>query len=163
MDDTEVLGSAALIVNEDGQYLLHLRDDIPGVVNPGTWSLLGGTTDADDPTLEATIARELAEEAGLVLPGLRRFTLAHNSWEGVSGYIQVFLGRWNGDPETLMLTEGVMLRWFPVSMLPRLRMCPWAEDVIRLHEASMDGHVAELTGARLTPLRPPPARRAPGR
>lgn len=147
MDDTEILGTAALIVNEGGEYLLHLRDDIPGVVDPGTWSLLGGTRDAEDATMEATIARELAEEAGLVLPGLRRFTLARNSWEGVSGYIQVFLGRWNGAPESLTLTEGVMLRWFPASMVHRLRMCPWAEAVIRLHEASVNGRVAELTGS----------------
>lgn len=145
MDDIKALGAAALVVNDDGEYLLHLRDDVPGVVNPGTWSLLGGTRDADDPTLEATIARELAEEAGLVLPGLHRFTLVHNSWEGVSGGIQVFLGRWNGDVEALSLTEGVMLRWFSASMVHRLRMCPWAEDVIRLREASLEGRVAELT------------------
>lgn len=151
MDGTEILGSAALIVNDDGEYLLHLRDDIPGVVNPGTWSLLGGTRDADDQTAEATIARELAEEAGLHLAGLRRFTLARNSWEGVSGHIQVFLGWWNGDPESLTLTEGVMLRWFPASMVHRLRMCPWAEDVIRLHAASMNGRAVELTGSGAVP------------
>ncbi|MFE5550304.1 NUDIX domain-containing protein [Streptomyces sp. NPDC056534] len=151
MDDIEILGTAALIVNDDEEYLLHLRDDMPGVVNPGTWSLLGGTRDADDVTMEATIARELAEETGLVLPGLRRFTLAHNSWEGVSGYIQVFLGRWNGAPEALTLTEGVMLRWFPATMVHRLRMCPWAEDVIRLHEASMDGRIAELAASGALP------------
>ncbi|MFF6888610.1 NUDIX domain-containing protein [Streptomyces sp. NPDC012421] len=146
MDETEILGAAALIVNDDGEYLLHLRDDLPGVVDPGTWSLLGGTRDADDPSVEATIVRELEEEAGLVLQGLRRFTLARNSWEGVSGSIQVFLGRWNGGPEALVLTEGVMLRWFPVAMVPRLRMCPWAEDVIRLHRTT-SGWLVAASGA----------------
>ncbi|MFD4319015.1 NUDIX domain-containing protein [Streptomyces sp. NPDC058548] len=141
MDDTETVGTAALIVNDAGEFLLHLRDDVPGVVDPGTWSLLGGSRDAEDVSVEATIARELDEEAGLAIGGLRRSMLAHHTWQGVSGYIQVFLGRWNGDAEALPLTEGVMLRWFPGEMVHRLRMCPWAEDAIRLYEASVDGRV----------------------
>ncbi len=86
-----------------------------------------------------------------MLPVLRRFTLARNSWEGVSGYIQVFQGRWNGVPDALKLTEGVMLRWFPVSMVHRLRMCPWAEDVIRLHEAAFNGQAAESAALGIVP------------
>ncbi|WP_103529564.1 NUDIX domain-containing protein [Streptomyces sp. SM12] len=150
MDDSEILGAAALVVNDGGEYLLHLRDDVPGVVNRGTWSLLGGTRDPDDVTLEATIVRELGEEAGLVVPGLRRFVLAHHTWEGARGSIQVFWGRWNGSAQALRLTEGVMLRWFPGEMVHRLRMCPWAEDVIRQHEKSVGGKV---TGHATTALR----------
>lgn len=51
------------------------------------------------------------------------------------GYIQVFRGRWDGDAASLPLTEGVMLHWFSPAMVPRLRMCPWTEDAIRLDQA----------------------------
>ncbi|MFJ6354851.1 NUDIX domain-containing protein [Streptomyces sp. NPDC092046] len=143
---TEVLGAAALIVNDEGEYLLHLRDDLPGVVHPGTWSLLGGACDPDDSSLEETIARELEEEAGLVLAGLQPFTVVRHRWEGAVGRVQVFRARWSGDARALPLTEGVMLAWFPARMIARLRMCPWAEAVIRLHERGGDGHRRMLAG-----------------
>ncbi|MFF5127559.1 NUDIX domain-containing protein [Streptomyces syringium] len=69
-------GTAALIVNGRGEYLLHLRDNIPGICHPGTWSLLGGNRDSEDERPDEAIVRELKEEAGLLLPDLRRYTVA---------------------------------------------------------------------------------------
>ena len=60
--------ASALIYNGHGEYLLHLRDDIPGIREPGCWSLLGGGREPGDPCLEDTVRRELREEAGLRLP-----------------------------------------------------------------------------------------------
>lgn len=34
--------ASALIHDGAGAYLLHLRDEIPGIWEPGSWSLLGG-------------------------------------------------------------------------------------------------------------------------
>ncbi|WP_367132919.1 MULTISPECIES: HIT domain-containing protein [Streptomyces] len=127
-------GTAALIVNSAGEYLLHLRDNIEGICDPGTWSLLGGNRDSDDETSEAAIARELKEEAGLVLPELKKYTVvdAHGPY---GGQITVFLGHWDGDARALPLTEGIMLGWFPARLVPRLVMSPWAKPVIERHEA----------------------------
>ncbi|WP_171169104.1 NUDIX domain-containing protein [Streptomyces sp. I05A-00742] len=126
----EPKGTAALVVNAAGEFLLHLRDDIPGICDPGAWSLLGGGRE-DGETPEAAIARELAEEAGLVLPGLRRYAvLPARGPDGGTGLITVFLGHWEGDARALPLTEGVMLAWFPAPVLPRLTMSPWARAVI---------------------------------
>ncbi|KNB50498.1 NUDIX domain-containing protein [Streptomyces caatingaensis] len=130
-------GTAALVINSAGEYLLHLRDNIEGICDPGTWSLLGGGREGAE-TAEAAIARELKEEAGLVLPELRRYTVvsAHVPADA-SDQITVFLGRWDGDAQALPLTEGIMLHWFPPVLIPRLVMCPWANAVIEQHQREM--------------------------
>ncbi|WP_405775654.1 GNAT family N-acetyltransferase [Streptomyces sp. NBC_01538] len=44
-----------------------------------------------------------------------------------------FAGRWNGDPDRLRLTEGVLLRWFPPEMLHRLRLSASTRDLVLRH------------------------------
>jgi ATP-binding cassette subfamily B protein len=139
-------GTAVLLVNDTGQYLLHLRDNVPGICHPGTWSLIGGRPEGEESPEEA-VARELREEAGLALPGLERYAVVPGTGpDGVApGLIQVFLGRWNGDADALPITEGVMFRWFDAAMIDRLVMCPWTADVVRRHDRarrqSANGHL----------------------
>ncbi|MEU6040786.1 NUDIX domain-containing protein [Actinomadura sp. NPDC047616] len=131
--DERVKGTAALLVNARGEYLLHLRDDVPGICDPGTWSLIGGNRKAGE-SPEETIRRELMEEAGLSIPGLQRFTVARSLGpDGTTkGHINVFRGRWDGDAAALPVTEGIMFHWFAAAVVPRLRMSPWARSVIEL-------------------------------
>jgi 8-oxo-dGTP pyrophosphatase MutT (NUDIX family) len=58
--------AAAILVFEDGHYLLQLRDDIPGIWYPGHWGLFGGGVEADEDEITA-LRRELREEIGLDL------------------------------------------------------------------------------------------------
>lgn len=44
-----------------------LRDDFPHIHYPNLWDLPGGGREADETTFQ-TVARELAEELGLILP-----------------------------------------------------------------------------------------------
>ena len=55
---------AAIIIFDDGKYLLQLRDDKPGIFFPGHWGLFGGGVDAGEHPLDA-LRRELGEELGL--------------------------------------------------------------------------------------------------
>ncbi|MEW2516999.1 NUDIX domain-containing protein [Actinacidiphila alni] len=57
--------ASVLIHNDDGEYLLHLRD-----MKPDIWALLGGGIDPQDSSLEDTVRRELKEEAELDLQDL---------------------------------------------------------------------------------------------
>lgn len=51
----------AIILDEDGRYLMQLRDDIPEIPYPGYWGLFGGSVDPGETPGEA-LARELMEE-----------------------------------------------------------------------------------------------------
>ena len=134
MNDDHIEGTAVLLVNDQREYLLHLRDNIPGICDPGVWSVTGGNRKPGE-SLEDAIRRELMEETSLEIPDLERFTVVDSVGpDGIKGRIQVFRGRWNGDAAALPLTEGVMLHWFPADMMPRLRMCPWTENVINLDQ-----------------------------
>ncbi|ARH90111.1 MULTISPECIES: NUDIX domain-containing protein [Streptomyces] len=132
-------GTAAMLVNDAGQYLLHLRDaNKPEICDPGTWSLIGGGPEPGESPHEA-ITRELWEEARLSIPDLVPFALLEDRRpDGVTkGHIQIYLGHWNGDAAALPLTEGIMLHWFDAHVMPRLTMCPWAEQVILQHRTGI--------------------------
>jgi 8-oxo-dGTP pyrophosphatase MutT (NUDIX family) len=64
--------AAALLVLEDGRYLLQLRDDIPQIWYPGHWGLFGGAVDAGEDAL-AALRRELREELDLEVGEARHF------------------------------------------------------------------------------------------
>ncbi|MFF7651074.1 NUDIX domain-containing protein [Streptomyces sp. NPDC007983] len=133
-------GTAALIVNSRGQYLLHLRDAHKPIPDPGTWSLPGGGPEGAE-TLEEAIAREIQEETGLTIDDLTPFTVVEcGERDGVTrGRNQVYLGHWDGDPARLPVTEGIMFAFFDAATTAWLTMPPWAAEVIARHQA--DGAV----------------------
>lgn len=56
--------AAALLVREDGRYIVQLRDDLPQIWYPGHWGLFGGSVDPDEDVF-TTLRRELREELEL--------------------------------------------------------------------------------------------------
>lgn len=140
--------ASALIFNDAGEYLLHLRDQRPGIAEPGAWSLLGGAQEPHDITLTATIQRELEEEAGLRPEHIEPFDLVHAREDAAAPPIQVFAAHWNGDAAALHLTEGVMLHWFHPQAMHRLRIAPTTLELICRHAATRHQQ------GRITPQRP---------
>lgn len=55
---------AAIIINEDNQVLLQLRDDKEEIFFPNHWGCFGGAIDGDE-TPYAALVREISEELGL--------------------------------------------------------------------------------------------------
>lgn len=134
----EAVNASALVHDGAGRYLLHLRDHKPGVIwQSGAFALLGGGRAHDDQTLQGTLLRELSEEVpDLRLEDLEPYAVEEaTSVDGFSVPVQVFTGRWRGNPDRLRLHEGVLLRWFTPDELDRLRLSPATRDLIRRHAA----------------------------
>ncbi|WP_030770683.1 NUDIX hydrolase [Streptomyces sp. NRRL F-2664] len=128
------VNASALIHDGDGRYLLHLRDDLPDIWEPGAWALLGGGREPQDASLEDTVRRELREEAGLEPVVLEPYAVEHViGTDGTTVPVQVFTTRWEGDPAALVLTEGVMVAWHAPRTVSRLRMSPSPRALILRH------------------------------
>ncbi|WP_295475322.1 NUDIX hydrolase [Synechococcus sp. UW140] len=52
---------ALAMLEREGRWLLQLRDDIDGIVYPGTWALFGGHLESGESPAQA-VQRELKEE-----------------------------------------------------------------------------------------------------
>jgi len=63
----------AIIVLDDGRYLMQLRDDKPRIFYPDCWGLFGGGVEAGEEP-EAALRRELMEELALEPGALTYFT-----------------------------------------------------------------------------------------
>ncbi|MEU6310649.1 NUDIX domain-containing protein [Streptomyces sp. NPDC047014] len=144
----EPVNASALIHDGHGRYLLHLRDDLPDIWEPGAWALLGGGREPGDISLEDTVRRELREEAGIEPASLEPFAVElATGTDGLTVPVQIFTARWNGDPAGLRLTEGVMLAWFDTEAMPRLRLSPSTLELVRQH-ASRSRPDGERSAAR---------------
>lgn len=129
--------ASALIFSDKGQYLLHLRDDRPGIREPGAWSCLGGGKEPEDRSLEDTVRRELLEETGIQPCDLQRFTVVEAAeGDGRPLAVAIYTGRWNGDPRCITVTEGVGVAWFSPEQLPLEKMSRTTADLVRQHAAS---------------------------
>ena len=60
------------ILYREGQFLLQLRDNIPGILYPGYWGFFGGHVESGE-TPEVAMRRELLEEIGYEPPVLFKF------------------------------------------------------------------------------------------
>ncbi|MFB6839076.1 NUDIX domain-containing protein [Streptomyces sp. NPDC056361] len=139
------VNASALIHDGSGRYLLHLRDaNKPDIWEPGAWSLLGGGSEPQDRGLLDTMRRELMEEAGLAIEDLRPYAVElATGTAGTRVPIQLFTGRWSGDPSTLPLTEGVMLAWVHPEKFPFMTMPPSTRTLLERHAAERPAPVPE--------------------
>ncbi|MFF4041108.1 NUDIX domain-containing protein [Streptomyces sp. NPDC001816] len=128
-------GAVAIITNRRGELLLHLRDDLPGIIAwPGHWSLLGGGCDpGEDPA--SAIVRELDEEAALAARDLTELFEIRDD-RGSGQIITFFAGTWDGDETTLPLAEGIKLQFFASEHLDILTIPPFIRDGIHRYLAA---------------------------
>jgi 8-oxo-dGTP pyrophosphatase MutT (NUDIX family) len=160
-DTTPLRGSdavAALLVLEDGRYLLQERDRRPGIWYPGHWGLFGGAVEPGESMTEALL-RELAEEIELVpsrpavLFTRLDFDLTPLSHERF--YRQYFVVAVDAQEcAALRLHEGRQVRAFSAAeIFGGLRVTPYDSFALWLHAArgrlgggGFDGQAG--TGAR---------------
>ena len=126
---------AAVIVQDNGTYLMQLRDQKPGIFYPGHWGLFGGAIEKGERP-EAALWRELEEELHLAPSSIRyltEFTFDYGSSGRISRYF--YEARMSNIPfNKLMLQEGADVRAFTASdILNRPRIVPYDAFAIWLH------------------------------
>lgn len=65
--------AVAILVLEDGRYVMQLRDNIPNIFYPGHWGCFGGAVDPGERPLQA-LKRELFEELEFRAGSASKFT-----------------------------------------------------------------------------------------
>jgi 8-oxo-dGTP pyrophosphatase MutT (NUDIX family) len=97
---------AALLVLDDGRYIMQLRDDIPSIWYPGHWGLFGGGVDDGEEEL-AALRRELREELELELNEARLFVTINYDLQPIG--LNCYFRRYYEVPVTVDAWKRVVL------------------------------------------------------
>ena len=129
--------AAAIILLEDGRYLLQLRDNIESIWYPGHWGCFGGGVDPGEDPVRA-LRRELREELSFEFTEARFFTELEFDLAGLGldrYYRKYYLvGMTLAEMDGLRLTEGVGLAAFDGdTMLGSLDLSPYDAFALFLH------------------------------
>jgi 8-oxo-dGTP pyrophosphatase MutT (NUDIX family) len=97
---------AALLVLEDGRYIMQLRDDIPNIWYPGHWGLFGGGVDDREDEV-AALRRELREELELEVNDARLFAIINYDLQPIG--LDCYFRRYYEVPVTIAAWKSVVL------------------------------------------------------
>lgn len=109
--------AVGLIVGDGGRLLLQHRDDKPGILAPGQWSLFGGHIDPDEPT-SAAFLREMEEELGWRPRHFERYVVRDVDHGGLRVTSHTFAAHLDVRLDGLTLNEGQGLALFDPGALP---------------------------------------------
>jgi 8-oxo-dGTP pyrophosphatase MutT (NUDIX family) len=137
-------GAVGIVVNNDGEILLNLRDRWPDIAHPNKWSALGGVCEESE-SEQSALVRELAEEAALKVTRARPFRRLVDR-EGSGDLLTAFIVPTRARLSDLVLREGQDIRFF---MLPAARRLDLVPFMTRLLAAYLE--VVEATDGRLEP------------
>jgi 8-oxo-dGTP pyrophosphatase MutT (NUDIX family) len=142
--------AAALLVDEQGRYLMQIRDDVPHILHPGALGLFGGALEAGEDA-GAAVRRELDEEIGFVPRDLgywRTLWVPLRQADGSlrSGRVVVFVGAIAAErvPDMDQREGAGRLLIGPRSLLLEANVTPSARLAVGLHaQAAMASGGAE--------------------
>ena len=118
----EVRDSAGVFLRHarTGDFLFHLRDDLPFIADPGMWSLIGGSIDEGE-SPEQAAKREVSEEIGITIEDLRYLATidAVDSVQGVRHPLRIalFLAVIERDEGEIELADGQQVRYFSLDAI----------------------------------------------
>ncbi|MDP1713046.1 MAG: NUDIX domain-containing protein [Candidatus Nanopelagicaceae bacterium] len=118
----------ALVTNELGEILLHLRDDKPEIPHPNQWGFLGGgCEDGEDPA--QAVLRELFEEAELIVETAEPLCRIVDI-EGSRGLATVFRVVTEVRLADMRLHEGQEIRFFSQEQTRALALDPLIREIL---------------------------------
>jgi 8-oxo-dGTP pyrophosphatase MutT (NUDIX family) len=137
--------AVAIIVVDEMNYLMQLRDQKTNIFYPGHWGLFGGAIEPEeDPA--AGLKRELNEELGLDVHNCRYFTnFTFDYGQHGTVFRRFYEVKMPGSALThLTLREGAGMRAFPaVELLNMARVVPYDSFAVWLHASgALKAHAA---------------------
>jgi len=128
---------AALLVLQDGRYVMQLRDAVPGIFYPGHWGCFGGGVEAGESPLDA-LHRELREELEFQVGQAQQFSRFEFDFSPL-GYFNVFRIYFEvpvseSEFGRFVLREGAELRAFQgQDLLAGYKVTPYDAFAIWMH------------------------------
>lgn len=110
-------GAGILLINNNGELLMLLRDNIPTIPFPDMWDLPGGQVEPGE-IPEETLKRELMEEMDLELADIKLFKV----YESNDLIDSVFWTRIDLNPDEIDLKEGQRLAYFTRDQLSQMTL-----------------------------------------
>lgn len=128
--------SGAVLVAEDGRYLLQLRDDFPGLHLADHWGLFGGAIEAgEDPA--AALRRELVEELAFHAAHVEPLAVSvHAIWPEAPVFrMHFFVVPFRLEQlDAMVQSEGAGKALFTIEQAQALtRIAPWDLCALILH------------------------------
>ncbi|HHT7239105.1 MULTISPECIES: NUDIX hydrolase [Bacillus] len=126
-----LIGSHAIILNENNEILLQLRTDF------NRWGIVGGALEYNE-TLEDALKREVFEETGLTVKNVELFRTysgpdfyqIYPNGDQVHGVLVIYICREFQGELVCDQTESKELRFFPLDELPS-NLPPVIERIIK--------------------------------
>jgi 8-oxo-dGTP diphosphatase len=122
--------AAIILENDEGQFLLYLRDNKPGIPFPGHWDLIGGHVEAGE-TPEEALVREVKEELDIDLKEYEFYKryecLTGDAYENIK---YIYTGKINLPIEKVTLLEGVRPQYFSKEEIPDVKFANILKSIV---------------------------------
>ena len=122
--------AAIILENDEGKFLLYLRDNKPDIPFPGHWDLIGGHIEEGE-TPEEALVREVKEELDL---DLKEYTF-YRKYECLTGDAYenikyIYFGKINLPIEKVTLLEGVRPQYFSKEEIPNVKFANILKSIV---------------------------------
>jgi 8-oxo-dGTP diphosphatase len=122
--------AAIILENDDGKFLLALRDNKPGIPFPNHWDLIGGHVEEGE-TPEEAMVREVKEELDI---DMKDYTF-YKKFECLTGDAYdnikyIFSGKINIPIEEITLLEGERAQYFSKEEIPELKFANIIQSIV---------------------------------
>ena len=129
MGNLFIVNVSVVIFNKQGEILLGHRGSDEDVF-PNLWGIPGGKIDSDDKSMEEGLKREVKEEVGIEIKGMK--LISNNIRRKSDGQCVLFLVYKatiaSGIPSPL--EDTVEVRWFPFEGIAASDLTPFTYDII---------------------------------
>jgi 8-oxo-dGTP diphosphatase len=122
--------AAIILENDDGKFLLALRDNKPWIPFPNHWDLIGGHVEEGE-TPEEAMLREVKEELDIDMKDYTFFKkfecFKGDAYDNIK---YIFRGKINIPIEEITLLEGERAQYFSKEEIPELKFANIIQSIV---------------------------------